>query len=183
MERRELQIVLEIILEINPRKGVYLYDLWNRLGKIERLVYDDYDDVLTPDMTIAEGVATTLDSIADAINERPDKCGEYKDVYDAFVAEVETFIERYSLSKAITKCQDAGSNEWRELLDRAGKLQYKIVKPMESPPRPISSHIEHAIVVAENAVSKNPDKYGKYAEELASLKADVEAYIEKYGGD
>ncbi|MBQ9359102.1 MAG: hypothetical protein IJT95_06120 [Abditibacteriota bacterium] len=154
--------------------------MWVKAQKINSLISGEAE---TPEMTPAEGVATTLDSISDAINERPDKYGKYKDVYDAFVAEVETFIEKYSLSKAITKCRNAGSNEWRELLDRAGKLRYKIVKPMESPPRPISSHIEHAIVVAENAVSKNPDKYGKYAEELASLKADVEAFIEKYGGD
>ena len=86
------------------------------------------------------------------------------------------------LSDAIKKCRIAGSNEWRELLDRAGKLQYKIVKPKESPPRPISTHIEHAIVVAGNAISKNPDKYGKYKAEYDALVADVEAFIENYSG-
>ena len=56
---------------------------------------DPMDDECPP-TTAQEEIYWNLKEAGDAINEHPDKYGKYKAEYDALVADVEVFIEKFS---------------------------------------------------------------------------------------
>ncbi len=95
MTKNELELmeVLDSITSKNRNSCYGFMELSNRIGQLRYKMMgpSDYCDMLP-----SEIVAVYLSDITDAINEHPDKYGKYKAEYDALVADVEAFIEKYS---------------------------------------------------------------------------------------
>ncbi len=89
----ELRNALDSITCKNREAFCVLWELFCRAGGLDHKMFGPSE---SPDMSPGEGVAVYLFEVADAINEHPDKYGKYKAEYDALVADVEAFIEKYS---------------------------------------------------------------------------------------
>ncbi len=89
----ELRTVLDNIICKNEDSFCVLWALFNRVGELHFKMIGPSE---FPEMSPGEGVAVFLTTVADTMNEHPDKYGKYKTEYDALVADVEAFIEKYS---------------------------------------------------------------------------------------